>query len=120
MKKFQFSENEYAKLSIVTGFPVVDLQKLDSMGLLVNEVAVKLVFEYEYKQQKKATKALPRLIIQAIANKYGLPVSKVRRFLFYREHPIFYCTKCQQEISRLEKKRNEGLCDKCMAESIIL
>lgn len=51
MKRFQFSNDEYQKLSTITGIAMVDLQKLDAQGLLANEVAVKLVFEYEYQLQ---------------------------------------------------------------------
>lgn len=120
MRHFQFSEDEYNKLSTVTGVPAIHLQKLDALGLLVNEVAVKLVFEYEYRLQQKKTKVLPKLIIQAISNKYGLPVAKVRKYLFARERPIFYCSKCRKETSKLENKRNDGLCDQCVIDGITL
>lgn len=120
MKHFQFTEDEYNKLSTVTGIPAIDLQKLDALGLLVNSVAVKLVFEYEYRLQQKRTKVLPKLIIQAIANKYGMSVTKVRKYLFARERPIYYCSKCNQEISNLERRRNDGLCDKCVIDGITL
>lgn len=120
MRHFQFTDDEYNKLSTVTGVPVMDLQKLDAMGLLSNEVAVKLVFEYEYKLQRKTNKVLPKLIIQAIANKYGLTTDKVRRYLFARERPVYYCSRCQRETSKTEFRRNEGLCDKCVIENIKL
>lgn len=120
MRRFQFTEDEYNKLSTITGISTMDLQKLDALGLLVNEVAVRLVFEYEYRLQLRKTKVLPKLIIQAIANKYGMTVAKVRKYLFARERPVFYCTQCHQEISKLEHKRNEGLCDKCVIDGITL
>ena len=120
MRPFQFTAAEYNKLSTITGVPAIELQKLDALGLLVNSVAVKLVFEYEYRLQKKQTKVLPKLIIQAIANKYGITTEKVRRFLFAKERPIYYCSKCQKEISNLERKRNNGLCNQCVVENIIL
>ncbi len=120
MKRFQFTDDEYNKLSEVTGVPVMDLQKLDAMGLITNEVAVKLVFEFEYKLQRKTNKVLPKLIIQAIANKYGLTVEKVRRYMFVRERPVYYCSRCQQETSKAEFRRNEGLCDKCVVENLKL
>ena len=69
MKRFQFSDDEYNKLSIITGFPAIDLQKLDALGLLANDIAVRMVLEYEYQTQRKTTKALPKLILQAIANR---------------------------------------------------
>lgn len=120
MKRFQFTNNEYNKLSTVTGVPVMDLQKLDAMGLLVNEVAVKLVFEHEYKTQRKLTKVLPKLIIQAIANKYGMTTEKVRKYMFTRERPVYYCLRCNLETTRAEYRRNEGLCDKCAVDNIKL
>lgn len=120
MKRFQFTEDEYNKLSTVTGVPAIDLQKLDALGLLVNSVAVKLVFEYEYRLQQKKTKVLPKLIIQAIANKYGMSVEKVRKYLFARERPVYYCSRCHKEISNLERKRNDGLCDQCVIDDITL
>lgn len=120
MKRFQFSEDEYSKLSTVTGIPMMELQKLDALGLLVNEVAVRLVLEYEYKTIQKTAKVLPKLIIQAIANKYGMSVVKVRKYLFQRDRPVYYCSKCRQEISSLENKRNGGICDKCVVDSITL
>lgn len=120
MKRFQFTEDEYNKLSTVTGVPAIDLQKLDALGLLVNSVAVKFVFEYEYRLQQKKTKVLPKLIIQAIANKYGISVEKVRKYLFARERPVYYCSRCHKEISNLERKRNGGLCDQCVIDDITL
>ena len=45
---------------------MMDLQKLDAQGLLANEVAVKLVFEYEYQLQQKENKVLPKLVIRAV------------------------------------------------------
>lgn len=120
MKRFQFTEDEYNKLSAVTGIPAIDLQKLNAMGLLVNSVAVKFVFEYEYRLHRKKTKVLPKLIIQAIANKYGMRVDKVRKYLFARERPVYYCSRCQKEITNLEYRRNDGLCDKCVIEGITL
>lgn len=120
MRRFQFTDDEYNKLSTITGLPAIDLQKLDALGLLSNPVAVRLVFEYEYRLQRKHSKALPKLIIQAIANKYGMPVTKVRKCLFARERPVYYCSKCQREVSKLEYRRNEGLCDSCVSDSIIL
>ena len=53
MTRFQFTEDEYNKLSTVTGIPAIDLQKLDALGLLVNSVAVKLVFEHEYRRYRR-------------------------------------------------------------------
>ena len=38
MRRFQFSNDEYDKLSAVTGFTPFDLQKLDAIGLLSNDV----------------------------------------------------------------------------------
>ena len=91
MRRFQFSDDEYNKLSIVTGFPAVDLQKLDALGLLANDIAVRMVLEYEYQTQRKTTKALPKLILQAIANKYGLEgVSKCTPSFFYAQSPDFH------------------------------
>ncbi len=120
MKRFQFADEEYIKLSEVTGVPLLDIQKLDAMGLLDNKVAVKMVLEYEYKHQRKTNKVLPKLIIQAIANKYGMTTERVKRYLFARERPVFYCSRCQRETSPTEYKRNGGLCDKCIVETLTL
>lgn len=120
MRRFQFTDDEYNKLSAVTGFPAVDLQKLDALGLLANDVAIRMVLEYEYNRQRKTTKALPKLILQAIANKYGLTPQKVRGFLFHRKRPVYYCSKCNKEISQSERKKFNGLCEKCAVDSIKL
>lgn len=120
MRRYQFTPDEYNKLSIKTGIPAIDLQKLDAMGLIVNEVAVRMVFEYEYRLQRKKTKALPKLIIQAIANKYDMPVAKVRKYLFARENPVYYCVQCNKEITNLEYRRNMGKCDQCVIDEITL
>lgn len=120
MKHFQFSDDEYNKLSMLTGITVVDIQKLDALGLLENKVAVRMVLEHEYRTHKKLSKTTPRNIIQAIANKYGLSVKKVRSILFIRERPIYYCSKCRKEISNLERKRNDGICDQCVVDNFTL
>lgn len=120
MRRFQFTDDEYNKLSTVTGFPAIDLQKLDALGLLANDVAVRMVLEYEYQTQRKMTKALPKLVLQAIANKYGLSPQKVRGFLFHRKQPVYYCSKCRKEISRSEHKKFDGLCENCAIDNIKL
>lgn len=120
MRRFQFAEGEYRKLSEITGIAEMDLQKLDAMGLLTNDVAVRMVLEYEYRLQQKTTKVLPKLIIQAIANKYAMTTAKVRKYLFAKERPVHYCSKCRLEISNLEHRRNGGLCDKCVVDNITL
>lgn len=120
MRCFQFSDDEYNKLSIITGLTAIDLQKLDALGLLMNDVAIRMVLEYEYNHQRKTTKALPTLIIQAIANKYGLTPQKVRGFLFHRKRPVYYCAKCRKEISQSDRKKYNGLCEKCAVDSIKL
>lgn len=120
MRCFQFSEDEYNKLSTITGFAAIDLQKLDALGLLVNDVAVRMVLEYEYNFQRKTTKAQPKLILQAIANKYGLTPQKVRGFLFHRKRPVYYCSQCNKEISQSERKRYSGICEKCAIDNIKL
>lgn len=120
MRRFQFSSDEYDKLSTVTGFTALDLQKLDAMGLLANDVAVRMVLEYEYNTQRKTTKALPKLILQAIANKYGTTPQKIRGILFHRKHPVYYCTKCNKEISSSDKRRYDGMCEQCAVDSIKL
>lgn len=120
MRGFRFSDNEYGKLSAITGFSSVDLQKLDALGLLANDVAIRMVLEYEYRTHRKNTNALPGLIVRAIANKYGLPPQKVRGFLFHRKRPVYYCSKCSKEISKNERRRFNGLCEQCAIDSIRL
>lgn len=120
MRKFQFTDDEYNKLSIVTGIPVYELQKLDALGLLVNEIAVKFVFEYEYRFQKEQCKVLPKLIFSAIAQKYGITPAKVRRYIFAKKNKVKYCDQCHLETSPSELKRNNGLCDQCVTKSITL
>ena len=120
MRRFQFAEDEYSKLSAVTGISMMDLQKLDALGLLVNDAAVRLIFQYEFRLQQKKTKAMSKLIIQAIANKYDLPPSTVRKVLFGRARRVFYCAKCQKEITKKEYNRNNELCDQCVIDNIKL
>lgn len=96
MRRFQFSDDEYNKLSIITGFPAVDLQKLDALGLLANDIAVRMVLEYEYQTQRKTTKALPKLILQAIANKYGLTPSESEGFFISSKATCVLLFKVQQ------------------------
>lgn len=120
MKRYQFTDDEYAKLSKVTGISIMDLQKLDSLGLLSNKCAVGMVFELEYRNMRKTTKVRPRLIIQAIANKYGISVDYIKRRLFMRSVPVYYCCRCNKQITALENKNNAGLCDKCMVSDIKL
>lgn len=119
MRRFQFTDDEYNKLSLITGTPVFELKKLDAMGLLTNEIAVKLVFEYEYKMQRD-NKVLPKLIFKAIAMKYGIPIDKVRRYIFTKPPVAKYCSVCHKEIGAAEYKRNEGRCEQCVIDSITL
>lgn len=120
MRRFEFTDDEYNKLSLITGVPMYDLQKLDTMKLLANDTAVRLVFEYEYKLQKEVGGTTPRLIISAIANKYGLSVAKVRKYLFAKTQAVKFCTKCHNEVGYGEYKRNHGLCDQCAIDNITL
>ena len=117
---FKFSVNEYDKLSAVTGISSIDLQKIDALGMLNNRIAVKLVLEYEYRYQRKLNHVAPKLIIQAISNKYGLSTDRIRKYLFARERPVYYCSQCQKEISAHEYRKHEGLCEQCVIKNITL
>lgn len=120
MKRFQFTEDEYSKLADMTGIPMMDLVRLDSMGLLVNDVAVKMIMDYEFRMARRATKAIPKLIIQAIALKYGMSPSSVRRFLCTTTPKAHYCEKCKRELTKAERFRNKTICDDCAAKEIEL
>lgn len=120
MRRFQFSDDEYRKLAEVTGFSVMDLQKLDAMGLLQNSTAVRMVFKYEYEKCKKLKLGTRDVIVTAIVHKYDVSPRIVREVLFSREAPVYYCKQCRKEMTQAEYRKRHGVCFDCAVKNVQL
>lgn len=117
-QQYKFTDKEYEKVSIVTGVPLMEIKKMDAQGLLSYHGIMRSVINYEYKLQRKKNKVMPRLIIRALAQKFGLTNNSVSAYLFNRVPDKLFCAICQKETPKAMYLRNKGICDKCVVNNI--
>lgn len=120
--KIKLRDKDLNKLSGITQISVETLKKLESMNLL-DEIEVRNLLiltdwrKLKLKQDKKYTTAQ---IVGAIVNEYQVSTSKVENIIYEKKKSMYWCKLCEKRISKGEYQRNDGVCDKCVTQSIKL
>lgn len=114
----QLTEKEFVKLSEITGIPHHDLQKLYTMGIFNEAVTLDVIIKHDFDVIRKRDKYRPGQIIKRLADYYSVSTNKVTQAIYRKEHRRHYCEQCGKKIKAAIYKRNNGLCDDCVAKSI--
>lgn len=118
--KIQLTDKEFQKLAEETGVSQYDLQKLNSMGILQDPVLLDLLIQHDFKIVKRADKYRTSQIITRLAMFYHVNRTRVMNAIGSKRVSNYFCEECGKLISKSEYRRNEGLCDDCVAKSIEL
>lgn len=114
-------EGLYAqKIADISGVPVEYIIKLRDRQLLDEQEARNMLIRYDCNALLKTRKYTDREIYDIVAGIYNMSYSQVMRIIKMKSKRIFYCKRCGLEISKSEFKRNNGVCGRCMSQSIIV
>ncbi len=116
----RLKESDFEKLAEVTGVSQFDLQKLYSMQLLNDSVALDLLIKQDFKRLRHKDKFRAAHIIARLSEHYAVSEEKVRNAAYCKAKRYYYCEQCDRRIAKRVYTRNNGLCDKCAAAAIKL
>lgn len=118
--KAKLRDKDINKLSSVLQYPSEMVQKLESMNLLDTTEARNFLILADWKALKRERKYKTFQIIEALVNEYQVSKSKVEFIIYAKKKSQYWCEKCQKRVSKSEFIRNNGVCDKCLIQSIEL
>lgn len=114
-----YIENLYAqKIADISGVPVEYVIKLRDRQLLDEQEARNMLIRYDCNALMKTRKYTDREVFDIVAGIYNISYSQVTRIIKMKSKRIFYCKRCGLEISKTEFKRNDGMCARCVSQSI--
>lgn len=111
-------QKDIERLAIITDGSVDYLTKLVSMGLIDHNYAIDQLIKYSYKKLKATRRYTPAQMIEALMREYGASKSKVQNAIYNKRASEHYCSECMKKIPASMSRRNDGLCDSCLAKQI--
>ncbi len=119
--KDKIGERHLQKLALITEVPLEKLVEFDTMGLLDDERVVDLVLMHDYRSLRRSPKKYTkRQCVMALAKEYNLKESRVGRAVSKRRTGSKYCKECGAEVTPFEYSRNDGICDVCVVNKIVI
>lgn len=118
----RLTEKHLIKLATITNLPLEKITELHAMDLLDSNRVLELLVKQDWKSLAcMADRYTYFHRLMAVAKEYNISSNLVREYIKYKPRKgEYFCDICGTSITNLEYKRNEGLCDKCMIESINL
>lgn len=113
-------DKEIEKLSKILQLPGYAIEKMASLSLINEAIAINMLIEMEYKKLKQTRKYKVRHIFQALMDEYQVSKNKVEAAVYNKRKRTYACTQCGRRIPKSESTRNGGLCDMCVSKSIKL
>lgn len=118
--KTKLRDKDINKLSGILQYPTEMIQKIVSMNLLDTIEARNLLILTDWRTLKRSKKYKTFQIIEALVNEYQVSSSKVESIIYAKKQSQYWCKQCQKRIPKGEFQRNNGICDKCVIQSIEL
>lgn len=118
MEKNKLREKDIYKLAEVLNVPVEELVKLDGLGLLNTTETKCILAERDWKILKKQRRYQSGHIIEALSREYLLTISQVESAVYGKKQFKYYCKECGTNISAALNKKNGGVCNRCIVQSI--
>ena len=118
--KIKLREKDINKLSRIIDMPIEILVKLHSMSLIDEIDARNLLIISDWKKLKQSKKYNTSQIIAALSNEYQVSDTTIESVIYAKKKLLYWCKKCEKRISKGEFQRNNGICDKCVVNSIEL
>lgn len=114
----KFQSPEIQKLSAITGSSPIQIQNLVAMGLINESRALDFLINYDFTRIKRRQQYKVKEIVQALADRYNVPTTRVHHVAYAKVVKRFHCTKCGKAISARNHKLGKGLCPKCASDRI--
>ena len=116
-----YIEGLYAqKVADISGVPVEYIIKMRDEQFLDEQEVRNALIRYDCHALLQTRKFTERQIYDRLAGIYNISSVQVQRIIKMKSKRIFYCKQCGHEISKAEFKRNGGMCDRCISQSIIV
>lgn len=114
-------EDLFAQKTADIGYiPVEYVLKFRDLGWLDQRAVRNSLIRHDYWALLKTRKLTRTQIVEKLAGMYDVNKRKIYEVIKMKPKRIFYCKRCGTEISNMESKRNNGVCDRCFAQSIII
>ena len=114
----KLQENEIQKLAVLTELTPMQIHHLLAIGIIDEQRALDHLILYDFRRIKRRKVYMVSQIIEAVMEKYKVPRSRVERIIYAKKTKRYYCDKCAKEISKRERNRGNGKCDRCFALEI--
>lgn len=116
----QLRPKDLDKLSQILDIDLAIIEKLNNMGMLSQRNALSACVASDWLRLKKLRKFRRDALIQALSDEYDMPKSTILKIVYpQRGRRQEYCEECGEPVGKMEKERNNGLCDRCMADKIL-
>lgn len=113
------TEKDITKFSAISGVPVVEIQKLFTIGALDDTVVTKILVQHDYNHIKKYGKFTKGQIMRAIGQEYQISTSAIQNAVYQKKKQREYvCKNCGSAMGKSEYSRNKGVCDGCKINEI--
>lgn len=116
----RLKEEDIEKFSVISGVPIMDLGKLQALGVLSEKAILDHLIRHDFHHIKKGGKFTTRQIKAAIQLNYQISSGKVAKAIYDKRQHEAMCQQCGTVTKKAELKRNGGICDTCVAKSIEL
>ena len=108
------------KVADVSGIPVEYVAKMRDMQLLDEYEVRNMLLRHDCHALLMTQKFTDKQVYERLAGIYNISTTYVQRIIKMNPKRIFYCKQCGHEITKPEAKRNDGMCDRCKSQSIIV
>lgn len=108
------------KVADISGVPVEYVMKLRDKGMLDQQRTRELLMRHDYYALHRSGKIKKKLIVQKLANFYQVSLTSVYKALHINTSRIFFCKRCGIQLSKDAYEQGDGLCGKCISNSINL
>lgn len=113
-------EKDLEKLARIADLPLVDIQKIHALGIIDETKALDRMIKYDYRRAKATGRYTVKQIVMALVDKYGVSHSRITSAMYDKKKTDALCVECGCVTRKSELKRNNGLCDRCVAKKITL
>jgi formylmethanofuran dehydrogenase subunit E len=118
--KIRLREKDVNKLSTILRYPAETLQELAAKNLLDDTEARNLLILTDWRMLKKNKEYTTIQIVEALVNEYQVSKTKVETVIYAKKKSQYWCKECGKRIPKSEYRKNDGICDRCVALSIKL
>lgn len=106
------------KLADITGVPAEYVQKLRDKGMLDQQRIRDLLIQRDYWALYRTKKLRSPQIVDKLTNFYHISAGTVYSAMRTNTPRIFFCKRCGIQLSKDAYERGDGLCGRCIANSI--